>query len=137
MLNFAYEFYNWYINTDSYLLTILNIWSICELINWFVYLYMYLKIINPRVRKYHESDTENIINRVDKLSKKEIEYIIKGCIKYDKVYHKKIDITTFDIKDLSRKEMIYLLADQSNISFRYGNLFLFNKVNLSCLLFHY
>ena len=122
ILKFIINYGNNFFEYNGYLLGILKLWSIFELINWFVYLYIYLKIINPRLVYYQDKDTEKIIKRIDKLSKKEIEYIIKGCITYDKIEHKEIDYINFDIKTMNRMEMINLLAyalygiDQKNIT---------------------
>jgi pimeloyl-ACP methyl ester carboxylesterase len=101
--------YNIFINKDNILL-FLSIWSFLELINWFAYLYMYFKIINPKTMKYESKDIDKIIKRIDKLSKKEAEYIIKGCVIYDKLTHSEIDYDKFDIKQMTRKEIIYLLG---------------------------
>lgn len=85
-------------------------WIIMELINWMIYLIMYMKIINPVSLCLNKQDINKIINRIDKLNKKEIEHIIKGSIIYDKQIHKNINPDEIDIKKLSKKEIINLLA---------------------------
>ncbi len=51
---------------------------IIELINWFIYFFIYINIITPRFIYYKNKDRENIINRIEKLTKDEIEYVLKG-----------------------------------------------------------
>ncbi len=87
-----------------------TIWSIMELINWIIYLYMYMKIINPIFLCLNKQDINKIINRIDKLNKNEIEHIIKGSIVYDKQTHVIINSDDLDIKNLSKKEIINLLG---------------------------
>lgn len=87
-----------------------TIWSIMELINWMIYLYMYMKIINPIFLCLNKQDINKIINRIDKLNKNEIEHIIKGSIVYDKQTHVIINPDDLDIKNLSKKEIINLLG---------------------------
>lgn len=81
-----------------------------ELINWFMYLFIYIQIISPKFLKYKEDDTIKIIERIDKLCKNELEYIIAGCVIYDKIKHSDIDYSNFDIKKLSKIEMINLIG---------------------------
>jgi hypothetical protein len=85
-------------------------WVIMELINWMIYLFMYMKIIDPVLLCLNKQDINKIINRIDKLNKSEIEHIIKGSIIYDKQTHENINPTEFDIKNLSKKEIINLLG---------------------------
>lgn len=94
----------------NYFLFFCFIWSLLELINWFIYLYIYIKIISPKAKYFKKKDVENIIKRVDKLSQLEIEYIIKGCVIYDKYNHTEILFEKFDIKDMTKKEIINLLG---------------------------
>jgi len=94
----------------EYILTFIKYWSIFELINWGIYLLMYINIINPTFMYYKKKDTEKIIKRIDRLLPTEIEYVLKGCILYDKKSHREIDLDMLDIKDLSVKEIIYLIA---------------------------
>lgn len=89
---------------------LLKYWMIVELINWFVYLYIYINIITPRFLYYKNKDTEKIINRVDKLTKDEIEYVIKGCIMYDKSTHEKLYPEKINTSDLSKNELINLIG---------------------------
>jgi pimeloyl-ACP methyl ester carboxylesterase len=88
----------------------LKIWLIFELINWFTYILIYVNIINPKFVEFKEVDTYNIIDRIDKLTKDEIEYVIGGCVTYDKNLHNDVDINTLQIADLSRLEMINLIG---------------------------
>ena len=71
---------------------------------------MYMKIINPIYLCLNKNDINKIINRIDKLNGREIEHIIKGSILYDKQTHEKINPDKFDIKNLSKKEIINLLG---------------------------
>jgi len=112
--------------TNNSIQNFITIWAVFELINWFVYLYMYLKIINPRSVYYKENDIKKIIGRVDKLSSEEIEHIIKGCVIYDKVTHEKIDPYKFDIKAMTKKEVIYLIG-YSLFGIEYDNIYQSNK----------
>ena len=66
-------------------------WLLLELINWFTYLFIYIKITSPKFMYYKQKDTDSIINRIDKLSKDELEYVLKGCIVYDKISHCNIE----------------------------------------------
>lgn len=93
-----------------FIFRIIKYWFIIELINWFTYLFMYIKIISPKFLKYKENDTNKIIERIDKLNKNEIEHIIGGCVIYDKLLHSNIDYTTFDIKKMSKIEIINLIG---------------------------
>jgi pimeloyl-ACP methyl ester carboxylesterase len=92
------------------ILLYIKYWLFLELINWLTYLYIYINITGPKFMKMKEKDTYNIIKRLDKLSKEEIEYVIKGCIIYDKFNHKSIDIDNFNLKDLSKTEIINLIG---------------------------
>jgi hypothetical protein len=89
---------------------LLSTWFLLESINWIIYLVMYMKIINPNSLYYNKDDINKVIKKIDKLNKYEIEHIIKGSIIYDKYNHKKIDPSNFDIKDLSKKEVFYLIG---------------------------
>jgi hypothetical protein len=100
----------YYIIFDRTLEIFFTIWVIMELINWMIYLHMYMKIINPVFLCLNKQDINKIINRIDKLNKYEIEHIIKGSIMYDKQTHEQINIDNFDIKTLSQKEIINLLG---------------------------
>jgi len=71
---------------------------------------MYIKIIGPKFLKYKENDTIKIIERIDKLNKSEIEHIISGCVIYDKILHSDIDYNTFEIKKMSKIEIINLIG---------------------------
>lgn len=103
-----FSLYNFIFNKNIQLLA--TGLGIMELINWVIYLYMYMKIINPIFLYLNKHDINKIINRVDKLNSNEIEHIIKGSILYDKQTHEKINPTEFDIKNLSRREIINLLG---------------------------
>ncbi len=89
---------------------ILKYWLIFELINWFRYLFMYIKIISPKFLKFKENDTIKIIERIDKLNKNEIEHIIAGCIIYNKITHSNIDYVNFNISEMSNVEIINLIG---------------------------
>ena len=60
--------------------------------------------------KYKEADTIKIIERIDKLSKEELEYVIGGCVVYNKINHTNIDLLNFEIKSMSKIEMINLIG---------------------------
>ncbi len=83
---------------------------IIEVINWFAYLFVYVNLITPRFLYYKNKDTEKIINRLDKLSKDELEYVIKGCILYDKITHERIEPEDINIKDITKNELINLIG---------------------------
>jgi pimeloyl-ACP methyl ester carboxylesterase len=51
-----------------------------------------------------------IIERFDKLSKEELEYIISGCVIYNKISHENVDVLKLDIKNLSKIEIINLIG---------------------------
>lgn len=90
---------------------IIKFWSILELINWIIYLIIYINILTPRFLYIKNKDTEKIIERIDKLTKDEIEYIIKGCILYDKNNHTEIlDLNKININELSKTEIINMIG---------------------------
>ena len=89
---------------------IINIWLILELCNWFLYLLIYVNIANPKLMKLKEEDIQKIIKRIDDLTKDEIEYVLKGCIIYDKKNHKSIDTINLEINNLSNIEIINLIG---------------------------
>jgi hypothetical protein len=101
-------FYNILLN--QHIQTISNFWILCELINWIAYLYMYIKIINPSTLYLKKEDINKVVNKMDKLDNFDLEHIIKGSILYDKTNHKSINYETFDIRDLTRKEIMILLG---------------------------
>ncbi len=88
----------------------LKYWMLIELFNWFIYLYIYINIITPRFLYYKNKDTEKIINRIDKLTKEEVEYVLKGCILYDKNSHNKIFPPNIDLKELSKNDLVSLIG---------------------------
>ena len=92
------------------LVKIIKYWLIAEFINWLTYLFVYIKIINPKFLKFKKNDTIKIIERIDKLNKSEIEHIIAGCVIYDKITHTTIDHNNFDISKMSKIEMINLIG---------------------------
>lgn len=92
------------------LIYFLKYWLIIELINWLTYLVIYINIISPKFMKYKEIDTYKIIERIDKLTKDEIEYVIAGCIVYDKYLHTNINSDKFNIQNLSKVEIINLIG---------------------------
>lgn len=94
----------------SIFINLIKYWLIAEFINWITYLFIYVKIISPRFLKFKEYDTFKIIERIDKLSKSEIEHIIGGCVIYDKVFHLDIDYNNFDISKMSKVEIINLIG---------------------------
>jgi len=87
-----------------------KIWLFIELINWIRYLVIYIKIISPKFMKYKEIDTIKIIERIDKLTKEELEHVIGGCVIYDKLNHTDVDPTKLDISLLSKIEIINLIG---------------------------
>lgn len=94
----------------EYFFIFLKIWILIEFINWISYLFVYINIISPKFMEFKEVDTLNIIKRIDKLSKDEIEHVIAGCIIYDKIEHRNINISTLEIKNLSKIEIINLIG---------------------------
>ena len=93
-----------------YLLLFLKLWLVLEFINWFTYLLIYINIISPKFMKFKEVDTHNIIDRIDKLTKEELKYVIGGCIIYNKISHSDVDISKLDIKSISKIEIINLIG---------------------------
>lgn len=89
---------------------IIKYWLIGELVNWITYLFIYIKIISPRFLKFKKYDTIKIIERIDKLNKNEIEHIISGCVTYNKITHTYIDHNDFNIKNMSKIEIINLIG---------------------------
>lgn len=81
-------------------------WLIAEFINWISYLFIYIKIIGPKFLKFKENDTIKIIERIDRLNKNEIEHVISGCIVYNKLTHSDVDHDNFNIKNMSKVEII-------------------------------
>jgi len=94
----------------SIFINLIKYWLIAEFVNWITYLFIYVKIINPKFLKFKEYDTLKIIERIDKLNKSEIEHIIGGCVIYDKVCHLDIDYNNFDISKMSKIEIINLIG---------------------------
>ena len=88
----------------------IKIWLFFELINWLNYLFMYINIISPKFKKFKEGDTLNIINRLDKLTKEEIEYVIAGCAVYDKITHSDKTLSVEEIKNMTKTEIINLIG---------------------------
>lgn len=88
----------------------IKIWLMFEILNWMTYLYIYTNIISPKFMKYKEADTTNIIKRIDRLEKDEIEHVIGGCIVYDKINHTSVDNTKLEINKLSKLEIINLIG---------------------------
>ena len=86
-----------------------KIWLFLELLNWFAYLFIYINIISPKFMKYKEIDKKKIIERLDKLSKNELEYMIRSCVIYNKLTHSNVDRASFDIKNLSLLEITNLI----------------------------
>jgi pimeloyl-ACP methyl ester carboxylesterase len=91
-------------------LFLLKYWIIFELLNWFKYLLVYIKIITPRYLEIKKYDSIKIIERLDYLSKYELECVLSGCIVYDKCLHTTIDTTELDISDLSNIEINNLIG---------------------------
>lgn len=88
-----------------------SIYLFFELYNWFSYLCTYINLANSlNIYIYTNDDVKKIIKKMDKLSTDEINYVIKGCIMYDKYSHCMIDYTNFDIKNLSKKEITHLIG---------------------------
>lgn len=94
----------------SQIIYLINILSIFELINWFIYLFNYINILNPRFLYFKNKDTHKIIKRIDKLSNIEIEYLIKGSIVYDKINHKYVNSEDIDITKLTIKEITNVIG---------------------------
>lgn len=95
---------------NEYIQSISYIWIFLELINWIMYLYRYLKIINPTTLYLNKKDIDKVVNKVDKLEKFDLEHLIKGSIAYDKNNHEIINCETFEIRNLTKKEIIILLG---------------------------
>ena len=93
-----------------YLLFTSKIWLLLEFFNWIMYLLIYINIISPKFMKFKEIDTINIIERIDKLTKEEIEYVIGGCVVYNKISHSDININELEIKKMSKMEIINLIG---------------------------
>ena len=89
---------------------VVKIWLFFELINWINYLLMYINIISPKFKRFKDGDTLNIINRLDKLTKEEIEYVIAGCIVYDKITHYDKTISVEEIRNMTKTEIINLIG---------------------------
>lgn len=86
-------------------------WLILELVNWIVYLIIYINILTPRYLYLKNKDTEKIIKRIDKLSKSELEFVIKGCIIYNKNKHQSIqDESSIDIHDITTTEITNIIG---------------------------
>ncbi len=86
-------------------------WLILELINWMVYLIIYINILTPRYLYLKNKDTEKIIKRIDKLSKNELEFVIKGCIIYNKNKHQSIqDESSIDINEITITEITNIIG---------------------------
>ena len=85
-------------------------WLILEFINWITYLLIYINIISPKFMEFKKVDTHNIIDRIDKLTKEEIEYVIGGCVMYNKITHLDVDVTKLEIKNISKTEIINLIG---------------------------
>ncbi len=94
----------------EYLILFIRIWLLLEFINWITYLLIYINIISPKFMKFKEVDTLNIIERIDKLTKEELEYVIGGCVIYNKISHTDVDIKNLQINTLSKIEMINLIG---------------------------
>lgn len=94
----------------SIFIKIIKYWLIAEFVNWLSYLFIYIKIISPRFLKYKETDTIKIIERIDRLNKNEIEHIISGCVVYNKLLHSNIDYNNFNIRNMSKIEIINLIG---------------------------
>jgi hypothetical protein len=90
---------------------LIRYWLLFELINWFIYLVIYINILTPRYLYLKNKDTEKIIKRIDKLSKNELEYAIKGCIIYNKNKHESIqDESQVDINEITIKEITIIIG---------------------------
>ena len=86
-------------------------WLLFELINWFIYLIIYINILTPRYLYLKNKDTEKIVTRLDKLSKSELEYVIKSCIIYNKDTHRDIgDIKEIDINNIIIDEITNIIG---------------------------
>ncbi len=86
-------------------------WLLLELLNWLIYLIIYINILTPRYLFLKNQDTDKIIKRIDKLSVTDLEYIIKGCIIYNKENH--VDVTVplqIDIKDITINEITNIIG---------------------------
>lgn len=108
-ISMIFTFFN-NIILNQYIQLISNLWIFFELINWIIYLYMYIKIINPSTLYLNKQDVNKVVNKLDKLDKFDLEHIIKGSIVYDKSNHKSIDYESFDITKLTKKEIMTLLG---------------------------
>ncbi len=94
-----------------YIFIYLKYWAFIELINWFVFLYIYVNILTPRYLYFKNKDTEKIIKRIDKLTKNEIEYVLTGCIIYDKINHYDVlNPENIKVSELSKDEIINIIG---------------------------
>lgn len=90
---------------------LIKYWSILELINWILYLIIYINILTPRFLYIKQKDTEKIIERVDKLELNELVYVIKCCIIYNKNTHEEVvDQNTININDLTINEISNIIG---------------------------
>ncbi len=90
---------------------LLRFWLFLELVNWIVYLVIYINILTPRYLYLKNKDTEKIIKRIDKLSKNELEFVIKGCIIYDKNKHENIqNESLINIGEITIKEITNIIG---------------------------
>lgn len=112
-----------------FIIKFIKIWIILEFINWISYLLMYINIISPKFKKFKEVDTQNIINRLDKLTKEEIEYVIAGCVVYNKLLHENITIEPEKIKDMSKTEIINLIG-YSLFGLNISDIYVSNKLSI-------
>ena len=93
-----------------FLIIFFKYWLFIEFLNWILHLFIYINIFESKILKYKNSDTEKVISIINKLSKEELEYVIGGCIIYDKIRYNYIDISKLDIKCLTKKEIINLIG---------------------------
>ncbi len=90
---------------------LIRFWLFLEFVNWIVYLVIYINILTPRYLYLKNKDTEKIIKRIDKLSKNELEFVIKGSIIYDKNKHENIQNESFiDISGITIKEITNIIG---------------------------
>jgi len=94
----------------NYLIFFFKLWLVLEFLNWIAYLFIYINIISPKFMEFKEADTQNIIGRIDKLTKEEIEYVVGGCVIYDKILHCDVNASQLKIKNLSKMEIINLIG---------------------------
>lgn len=94
----------------AFVIETIKYFLIIEFINWLSYLFIYIQILSPKFLKYSDIDTIKIIKSIEQLNKNEIEYVIEGCIFYNKETHSNIEYDNFNIDKMSKIEIINLIG---------------------------